>query len=250
MTIRSTTRRDRRTIEPSITDILQLGAAFFSFIGALYNIYFGNTGNGIAFMVAALGFAANATKYNYYIVLTKIFNRGTKLARIFLLLIAIGGSLLSIDLYANVGLIPPYVDTIIKRLGPALVLITILLIVTNTLSSSVTHISAIKKDRIIISYEPVLYISAFFLIISVLLLFLGMNNMDMLGSCKGISGEELDQCKKIKEKYKIPGWDILNDNISHFQIMIIAILSIWYVYSYICVILRLVEYYLKEKVSL
>lgn len=231
--------------EPSRSDILKLLSSAVSAFFAFANFFFGDHGNGVAFATASIILAADVFRFRYSNVLKVFFEEGSRTTRILLFVIAIGGTLLAIDEYSEISLIPPYIDTILKRLGPALVIVTIIMFITSAISDSITHTAILIKDKIVIKYAPIMYLTGFILCSEIIIIFLGYNWLDSHGSCQNLTDIRLTICLEDKEKYKIKAW---NKDFIKFQLMAIAITTVWYFYSIGCIVIRIFEYYLKEKI--
>jgi hypothetical protein len=237
-------RKKSANDSPSKSDIWKLIASIISALFAFINFYFGDNGNAVAFATASIILIADLYRYNYSSILFKLFTDGGNIVRYLLLIITIGGTLLCIKIYAEISLIPPYLDTAIKRIGPALVIIALIMFFTSVISDAITHTNSIVKDEHVTKYAPIMYLTAFLLCSEIIVLFSGLKILDDFGSCKSLDQDRLKICLEDKDKYKITNWE---PRFISFQLMIIAITAIWYVYSISCIFARTVEYYFKER---
>jgi len=97
-----------------------------------------------------------------------IFKYGDKFSRFLLVIIAIGGTALSVKEVFGLSLLPDWIDSWVKRSGPPLVAITIVVYCASILSKLTFFMSDIERDRIIRRLEFLFYVTVIIFCVSVL----------------------------------------------------------------------------------
>jgi hypothetical protein len=103
-----------------------------------------------------------------------IFSYGDAIVRFSLLFLAVGGSALLLKLFIhNFQLLFPPLDLIVKRVGPALAISSILIYLTYVLSKRLFALSFLQSDSITRRYEFPLYISTILFTMTTFAIFYG-----------------------------------------------------------------------------
>jgi hypothetical protein len=126
-----------------------------------------------------------------------IFRSSDKIVRFLLLAISVGGTAVVVKLgIGNFSLLPPYLDVAVKRLGPALVILVLVLYPAYVISKRIFLLSMNDLDPTCNKYEIRFYVSVFLFCITILALFCGIPVEDKFPSAIG-------------EKHtKLPSYDV------------------------------------------
>jgi hypothetical protein len=107
--------------------------------------------------------------------LRDFFQKGDQYVRWLLIAIAVGGTAL-IAKYGitEFSLLPPYVDVLVKRLGPAAALLTVILYSALLISKRVFKLSSSSLDRTFRRNELCFYVCTALLCLTVVMFFAGL----------------------------------------------------------------------------
>jgi len=158
--------------------------------------------------------------------LRNLFHHSDLIVRKFIFILGCIGSALIIDLVYGLDFLPNSLDLWIKRLAPALILISIALYITSIISKRIYLLSEIEKDSLLRSYEIVYYILVIFFLIYTLIFFLGLPIENSIPSSREFS----------KSIFRWP------KNILKIQGVIVSQCIIWLISLSVCIISRYLEW--------
>jgi hypothetical protein len=107
-------------------------------------------------------------------IVRALFRRGDSLVRFLLIIISIGGTAVVLKYGIRNFFLPDFIDVWVKRIGPALTLIVIILYPTFRISKRLYIMSMNVQDRVCSRYELAFYVSIVLLCLTILLLFIGL----------------------------------------------------------------------------
>ncbi len=186
------------------------------------------------FIIALLLFFSEARfiPKNFALNLRKTFKYGDKYARLCIFIIAIGGTALSIKLFAGLSLIPDYIDFWFKRSAPPLVSTAIIIYISSVLSKITFYLSDIKADASVNRFEFLYYSCVIIFCVFITTASMGIGYMDT-----AVTSQE----GRVESPYI---WDPKTLKI----LLCVATVSlIWSICYGLCVVSRFCEWSLRER---
>jgi hypothetical protein len=197
-------------------------------------------GDGVAALLGALALLGQVYRPENFIThLRKFFKRGDLYARRAVLVIAIGGTLLTLKKVFDTHLIPDQIDFVFKRLAIPAVLITIVIYCTSVLSKLTFYAADVETDAPIRRYEAQLYWMVIAFSICLVFLAMGTSPLDELLGQKHNADELWFDPSKINWPPPIwRGWFFLS-----------ITSAIWMIYAASAVISRNLERIYRDRWS-
>ncbi|MDX0426882.1 hypothetical protein [Sinorhizobium medicae] len=223
--------------------ILKLTAAAVSVVWALSGLYLGSFGDVYFAAIMAFiiffdewGFSAEQKLASARVNLQNFYRNGDKLARAFILVVAVGGNALVIDWLYNLDVIAlDLVDTWIKRISPALIISSATLILVTFFSKFFYSLNLEHSDNQSLRIEVCLYLSASMFMIFNFIFWMGVKVESILPS-KNSGGKA----------YNFGQWSDLSTWFNNFLISSILISLIWLIASTIWSFSRYAEFFWKK----
>ncbi|NKK60255.1 hypothetical protein GFM44_30860 [Rhizobium leguminosarum bv. viciae] len=169
---------------------------------------------------------------NFASNLRKIFKYGDNYARLCIFIIAIGGTALSIKLFAGLSLIPDYVDFWFKRSAPPLVSTAVILYISSILSKVTFYLSDVKIDVSVNRFEFLYYLCVIIFCISITTASMGVGYMDT-----AVTSQE----DRVESPYI---WD---PKTLRILFCVTTVSLIWSICYGLCVVSRFCEWALRER---
>ncbi|PLU02356.1 hypothetical protein BMJ32_13105 [Sinorhizobium medicae] len=182
------------------------------------------------------GFSAEQKLASARVNLQNFYRNGDKLARAFILVVAVGGNALVIDWLYNLDVIAlDLVDTWIKRISPALIISSATLILVTFFSKFFYSLNLEHSDNQSLRIEVCLYLSASMFMIFNFIFWMGVKVESILPS-KNSGGKA----------YNFGQWSDLSTWFNNFLISSILISLIWLIASTIWSFSRYAEFFWKK----
>ena len=154
----------------------KIGAAGVAVCYAIYSAATKSAGDALfSVIIAILLFLseANLAPRKLAFIARNAFYKSDCLARRLLVILAIAGSALVLDMIYGLDFLPSWLDLWVKRIAPAFIIICLVLYFSSVISKRIFLLSEINKDNLIKSYETPFYILTIIFMLAVLIFFLG-----------------------------------------------------------------------------
>lgn len=168
----------------------------------------------------------------FAIDLRTLFKYGDKYARLFIFIIAVGGTALTIKIFVGLPLIPDYVDFWFKRASIPLISMASILYISSILSKITFYLSDIEDDLSLNRFEFLFYVFVIIFCLFVTLSFMGINYMDTAVT---------SQAKRV------PSDLVWGPNTARFLLCVTMVSLIWAIGYGLCVFSRFCEWFLRER---
>ncbi|UWU79062.1 hypothetical protein N2603_11560 [Bradyrhizobium huanghuaihaiense] len=219
--------------------------AFGTTIWGLFSVYQNKTGDAIVMFVLSISFLLGELGYpsthitkaigGYIVVpLRRFFGYGDGIARILMIVIAVGGTALIVKKFFEVSLIPDSIDFIIKRGGISLLGVTVILYIAMVISKFSFELSHLKYDRSIFRHELAFYVASVLLCILWAIVNGGNGFWDNLFT---------SQAKRRTPEY------ILDDGSIRVLYCLCAVSFVWSICFALNVLSRIFEWYMRDRLE-
>lgn len=216
------------TATAAAKDYYKLSASGIGVVYSIYAAFSGAVGNSLfSIVIALLLFLSAAQLAPKQIVekLRRFFYTSDNIARKFIVAIAVGGTALVIDIVYGLDFLQDWLDTWVKRLAPALILVSVCIYIASIVSKKIYRLSEINKDEFVKPYEISYYLLVFALVVSVTVFFIGVPIENHIPSSR--------------QHGSLFAWS--KDQLKAFSVFI-TICSVWNVGSLLCIISRYIEW--------
>ncbi|MCK1347742.1 MULTISPECIES: hypothetical protein [unclassified Bradyrhizobium] len=163
------------------------------------------------------------------------FRHGDYIVRGILLFLAFGATAFICKYFiGNFNLLPPYLDLAVKRLGPSLAIVSLVLYPASLVSKRIFELSAYNFDQVVRRYEFAFYASVALFSITVIALFAGVE----------IEGSDKLPVHSGGTLTKGPTWP---DDTKWLFVKIAVIWLIWVIATGACIISRFFEWSWRDR---
>ena len=220
--------------------VVKISVASLSVAAAVYGLYSGSVGDamfGITIGIGALIEVGIDDPDRHFFRgierLRGLFQNAARAARFLIAAIVVGGTLLVIDLPYDISFVPQFVDPLIKRLAPALVVAALAFYCANIVSNAIYRTSEERRDKTLRRYEVFYYLSAIVLIISFTVLMLGTPVEVVVDMATAANGQA-----PRTDKVTYPSWPFM----PWALIVVVLIGFVWGTGSFLCIVSREAEW--------